>query len=69
MDMDEDLQIGDLVEWLETIYPKVHRMNRGIIIKAGHDHSMNGRYIYKVMTTDNEAAWVFKDDLRKLEDE
>ena len=64
--MEERLKIGDLVEWLESIYPKVHRMNRGIIIKSNGDLPIR---MYKVVTTDNEPFWVYGTDLRKLEDE
>ena len=64
--MEERLKIGDLVEWLESIYPKVHRMNRGIIIKSNGTIPLR---MIKVVSTDNEAMWVYGTDLRKLEDE
>ena len=64
--MEERLKIGDLVEWLESIYPKVHRMNRGIITKSNGTLPVR---MFKVVTTDNEAMWVYGTDLRKLEDE
>lgn len=65
--MDKRLQIGDLVEWLESIYPRVHRMNRGIIVRENGDPE--DLRLYKVVTTENEAMWVYGTDLRKLEDE
>ena len=64
--MEQKLQIGDLVEWLESIYPKVHRMNRGIIIR--HNGALPVK-MFKVVTTENQAMWVYGTDLRKLEDE
>lgn len=65
--MEERLKIGDLVEWLESIYPKIHRMNRGIIIRE--NGAVEDLRLYKVVTTENEAVWVYGTDLRKLEDE
>jgi hypothetical protein len=65
--MDKRLQIGDLVEWLESIYPRVHRMNRGIIVRENGDPE--DLRLYKVVTTENEAMWVYGTDLKKLEDE
>ena len=65
--MEERLKIGDLVEWLESIYPRIHRMNRGIIIRE--NGAVEDLRLYKVLTTENETAWVYGTDLRKLEDE
>ncbi|MBM89195.1 MAG: hypothetical protein CMQ41_12540 [Gammaproteobacteria bacterium] len=65
--MGDRLKIGDLVEWLESIYPKVHKINRGIIIRK--NGAMEDLELYKVVTIDNEAVWVYGTDLRKLEEE
>ena len=65
--MSRNFEVGDLVEWLESIYPKVHRMNRGIIIRS--NGAAGEMKLYKVVTTEKESMWVYEADLRKLEDE
>jgi len=65
--MEERLKIGDLVEWLESIYPRIHRMNRGIIIRK--NGAVEDLKLYKVLTTENETVWVYGTDLRKIEED
>ena len=70
---EERLKIGDLVEYFETIYPKVHKLQRGIIIRKkysgiGTDGKNPFSNIYMILTTENETNWVMEDDLIKLED-
>ena len=55
-----------MVEYFETIYPKVHRISRGIITQIKQGEPIT---IYKVVTTENESTWVYEEDLRKLEKE
>ena len=65
--MVKQLQTGDLVEFLETIYPKVHKLQRGIIV---HQNGAIGELkLFKVVTTENESVWVYGTDLRRIEEE
>jgi hypothetical protein len=68
----ERLKIGDLVEYFETIYPKVHKLQRGIIVRKKYsgDDSDGTTFsnIYMILTTENETNWVMEEDLIKLED-
>jgi len=63
--MKDRLQIGDLVEFMESIYPKMHKIHRGIIVKKKYGTDAK---IYKILTTENETNWVYEEDLIKLED-
>ena len=66
--MDEDkFKKGDLVEYFETLYPKIHKIHRGIVVKKKYS-DVGISKIYMVLTTENETNWVFEDDLIKMED-
>ena len=69
--MDEfKFKAGDLVEYFETIYPKIHKIQRGIVIKEKYNgpEKKGVSKIYMVLTIENETNWVFEEDLIKLED-
>jgi len=71
--MADKFKTGDLVEYFETMYSKVHKVHRGIVVKKKYSgvHSFEtGAYsnIYMVLTTENKTNWVMEDDLIKLED-
>jgi len=61
---------GDLVEYFETIYPKIHKIQRGIVVKEKYSgpQKKDVSKIYMVLTIENETNWVFEEDLIKLED-
>lgn len=68
--MDEDkYKAGDLVEYFETLYPKIHKIHRGIVIKKKYSgpEALGRSRIYMILTTDNETNWVFEEDLIKME--
>ncbi len=70
----ERLKIGDLVEYFETIYPKVHKLHRGIIIRKkysgiGTDGKNPFSNIYMILTTENKTNWVMEDDLIPIKPE
>ena len=58
------------MEYFETIYPKIHKIQRGIVVKEKYSgpEKKDVSKIYMVLTIENETNWVFEEDLIKLED-